>query len=123
GTRWRRSASPGRSLAVSACRDAIGAVYVEPCTNYFDRPTTWPGWPTLPMSRSPFPGVLVMGVLFVVAVMWWRGCPESSPSLSGSGLPGSPSEHHERGGQIVASSRAELRSFNRLVSSDQTTEA
>ena len=63
-----------------------------------------------------------MGVLFVVAVVWWRGCPESSPSLSRSGAAGSPSERHERGGQVVASSRAELRTFNRLVSSDQPTE-
>src|SRR5262245_42654607 len=75
------------------------------------------------MSRSRFPGVLVMGVLFLVAVVWWRGCPESSPSLSRGGLTGSPIERHERGGQVVASSRAELRSFNRLVTSDQTTEA
>ncbi len=64
-----------------------------------------------------------MAVLFLVAVVWWRGCPESSPSLSRGGLPGAPNERHERGGQVVASSRAELRSFNRLVSSDQTTEA
>jgi peptide/nickel transport system substrate-binding protein len=63
-----------------------------------------------------------MGVLFVVAVVWWRGCPEPSPSLSRSGPAGSPSERHERGGQVVASSRAELRTFNRLVSSDQPTE-
>jgi len=74
------------------------------------------------MSRSRFPGVLVMAVLFLVAVVWWRGCPESSPSLSRDGLGGSPGESHERGGQVVASSRAELRSFNRFVSSDQTTE-
>jgi len=74
------------------------------------------------MSRSRFPGVLVMAVLFLVAVVWWRGCPESSPSLSPGGLGGSPGESHERGGQVVASSRAELRSFNRFVSSDQTTE-
>ena len=63
-----------------------------------------------------------MAVLFLVAVIWWRGCPESSPSLTRGGLGGSPGESHERGGQVVASSRAELRSFNRFVSSDQTTE-
>ena len=63
-----------------------------------------------------------MAVLFLVAVVWWRGCPESSPSLSPGDLGGSPGESHERGGQVVASSRAELRSFNRFVSSDQTTE-
>jgi len=74
------------------------------------------------MSRSRLRGVLVMGVLFLVAVVWWRGCPDS-PSLSRNGPAASTSENPERGGQVVASSRAELRSFNRLVSSDQTTEA
>jgi peptide/nickel transport system substrate-binding protein len=74
------------------------------------------------MSRSRLPGVLVMGVLFLVAVVWWRGCPESS-SLSRSRPAGSATDSHERGGQVVASFRAELRSFNRLVSSDQTTDA
>jgi peptide/nickel transport system substrate-binding protein len=74
------------------------------------------------MSGSRFPGVLVMGAVFLVAVVWWRGCPESL-SLSRSGPTASTTETPERGGQVVASSRAELRSFNRFVSSDQTTEA
>jgi len=73
------------------------------------------------MSRSRFPGVLVMGVLFVVAVVWWRGCPDSSsPSQSGSSGPAN--ETRQRGGEVVASSRSEPRSFNRLVAGDQTSD-
>jgi peptide/nickel transport system substrate-binding protein len=71
------------------------------------------------MSRSRLPGILVMGVLFLVAVAWWRGCPEIS-SLSRNGPAGSTTATRERGGQVVASFRAELRSFNRLVTSQQT---
>jgi peptide/nickel transport system substrate-binding protein len=70
------------------------------------------------------PGVLIMGVLFVVAVVWWQGCPSSAPSVSRRGLSGSAAtEAPERGGQVVASLRAEPRSFNRLAASDQTTDA
>ena len=73
------------------------------------------------MSRSRFPGVLVMGALFLVAVVWWRGCPDSSsPSQSGSSEPAN--ETHQRGGEVVASSRSEPRSFNRLVAGDQTSD-
>src|SRR5262245_4233755 len=62
-----------------------------------------------------------MGVLLVGALYFWRGCgPE--PSSSGGGLSKSTNEPHERGGQVVASFRAEPRTFNRLLSSDQTTE-
>ena len=62
-----------------------------------------------------------MGALFLAMVLWWRGCqPESGPLQSGPN--GSANEVHERGGQIVASSRAEPRSFNRLVSGDQTSD-
>ena len=74
------------------------------------------------MFRSRFPGVVVMGVLFLAMVVWWRGCqPESRGPLQ-SGLTGSGNDVHERGGQIVASLRAEPRAFNRLVASDQTTD-
>ena len=73
------------------------------------------------MSRSRFPGVLVMGALFLVAVVWWRGCPDSSsPSQSGSSGPAN--ETRQRGGEVVASSRSEPRSFNRLVAGDQTSD-
>jgi peptide/nickel transport system substrate-binding protein len=73
------------------------------------------------MFRSRFPGVVVMGVLFLAMIVWWRGCqPESRGPLQ-SGLTGSGNVH-ERGGQIVASLRAEPRAFNRLVASDQTTD-
>jgi peptide/nickel transport system substrate-binding protein len=74
------------------------------------------------MFRSRFPGVLVMGVVFLVAVLWWRGCPQS-PTLSRNGSADPADKARERGGQVVASFRAELRSFNRFVASDQTTEA
>ncbi len=73
-------------------------------------------------SRSRFPGVVVMGVLFVAGVVWWRGCLPDSTSPLGSRVTESASETHERGGEVVASLRAEPRSFNRLVASDQTTE-
>ena len=64
-----------------------------------------------------------MGGLFLAMVLWWRGCqPESGGPLQ-SGTGGSVDDVHERGGQIVASLRAEPRSFNRLLSSDQTTDA
>jgi len=62
-----------------------------------------------------------MGVVFVGALLWWRGCDPTSSTLS-SGTSTSPNERRERGGQVVASLRAEPRTFNRLVSSDQTTE-
>jgi peptide/nickel transport system substrate-binding protein len=62
-----------------------------------------------------------MGVVFVGALLWWRGC-DPRPSLV-SGGPSTPANDTlERGGQVVASMRAEPRTFNRLVSSDQTTE-
>jgi len=63
-----------------------------------------------------------MGTLFLVAVVWWRGCQPDTSSLSRSSPPGSTSEAHERGGQVVASFRAEPRSFNRLVATEQMTE-
>jgi peptide/nickel transport system substrate-binding protein len=63
-----------------------------------------------------------MGVLFVAGVVWWRGCSPESTSPLRSGVTESTSETHERGGQVVASLRAEPRSFNRLVTSDQTIE-
>ena len=67
------------------------------------------------------PGVLVMGVVFAGALLWWRGCEPERSSLGG-GPSKSTSEPRERGGQVVASLRAEPRTFNRLVASDQTTE-
>ena len=74
--------------------------------------------------RSRMPGVFIMGALFVVAVVWWQGCPSGVPSVSRRGLSGpAATEAPERGGQVVASLRAEPRSFNRLVASDQTTDA
>lgn len=73
-------------------------------------------------SRSRLPGVLVMGVVFVGALLWWRGCGSDPTALSG-GPSKSTNEPRVRGGQVVASLRAEPRTFNRLVASDQTTEA
>jgi peptide/nickel transport system substrate-binding protein len=71
------------------------------------------------MFRSRFPGVVVMGVVFLAMVAWWRGCEPSDPAPR----PGpAVSEIHERGGQIVASLRADPRSFNRMVASDQPTD-
>ena len=73
-------------------------------------------------SRSRLPGILVMGVLFVGALVWWRGC-DPAPSSSLAGEPSTPAnEPRERGGQAIASLRAEPQTFNRLASSDQTTE-
>jgi peptide/nickel transport system substrate-binding protein len=63
-----------------------------------------------------------MGVVFVGALLWWRGCGSEPSSLGGSPSK-SANEPRERGGQIVASLRAEPRTFNRFVASDQTTEA
>ena len=63
-----------------------------------------------------------MGALFLLAVVWWRGCQPETSSLSRSNPTGSTSEAHERGGQVVASFRAEPRSFNRLVATEQMTE-
>src|ERR1044072_6435887 len=62
-----------------------------------------------------------MAVVFLGALAWWRGC-EPPRSSSGSGLVKPTNEPRERGGQGVVSLRAEPRSFNRLLSSDQTTE-
>src|SRR5688572_31368370 len=74
------------------------------------------------MARTRFTGVLIMGALFVAGVIWWRGCQsESGSSLQGDRT-ASESTPHERGGQVVASLRAEPRSFNRLITGDQTTE-
>jgi len=63
-----------------------------------------------------------MGVLFAAGVIWWRGCPPETGSSLRSDRSGSESTPHQRGGQVVASLRAEPRSFNRLVTGDQTTE-
>jgi peptide/nickel transport system substrate-binding protein len=63
-----------------------------------------------------------MGVLFLAVVVWWRGCLTDSRSPLQSGVTGPGTEVHERGGQIVASMRAEPRAFNRHVSSDQTSD-
>jgi peptide/nickel transport system substrate-binding protein len=62
-----------------------------------------------------------MGVVFVGALLWWRGCEPNPSSLTG-GLSKSTNEPRERGGQVVVSLRGEPRTFNRLVASDQTTE-
>jgi peptide/nickel transport system substrate-binding protein len=69
------------------------------------------------------PGVFVMGVLFLALVLWWRGYLSDGRSPQQSGATGPGTEVHARGGQIVASLRAEPRAFNRHVSSDQTTES
>jgi peptide/nickel transport system substrate-binding protein len=60
-----------------------------------------------------------MGVVFLAMVAWWRGCEpgDRAPRQSAA-----VSEVHERGGQIVASLRADPRSFNRMVASDQPTD-
>jgi peptide/nickel transport system substrate-binding protein len=73
-------------------------------------------------ARSRLPGVLVMGVVFIGALLWWRGCDPERSSITGGGPSNPANEPRERGGQVVASLRAEPRTFNRLVSSDQTTE-
>jgi peptide/nickel transport system substrate-binding protein len=75
----------------------------------------------LTISRSRFPGVLIMGVLFSVAFVWWRGCstdttrPQGPRNIAAGEAP-------KPGGQVIASFRGEPRSFNRLVVGDQTTE-
>jgi peptide/nickel transport system substrate-binding protein len=62
-----------------------------------------------------------MGVLFVAGVIFWRGCqPDPSPLRIAPAE--SINERHERGGQVVESSRVEPRSFNRYVAGDQTSE-
>ena len=63
-----------------------------------------------------------MGVVFVVLLGWWRGCPSSPPSLSRNNGVSSITEPQIRGGALVASIRAEPRSFNRLVANDETTD-
>lgn len=63
-----------------------------------------------------------MGVLFLAFVVWWRGCQPEKPALSRIGPAASVDDVRERGGQVVASLRAEPRSFNRLVATDQTTD-
>ena len=73
------------------------------------------------MTTSRFPGVFIMAVLFLALVIWWRGCP-ITPSVSRTNPSAPPTEKQEHGGQVVASIRAEPRSFNRLVAGDQTTE-
>jgi peptide/nickel transport system substrate-binding protein len=62
-----------------------------------------------------------MLVVFVGALVWWRGCEPERSSSTGS-ISQQANEPPERGGQVVASLRAEPRTFNRLVASDQTTE-
>ena len=57
--------------------------------------------------RSRMPGVLVMGVVFAGALLWWRGCEPERSSLGG-GPSKSTSEPRERGGQVVASLRADF---------------
>ena len=63
-----------------------------------------------------------MAVLFLALVVWWRGCSPLTPSVSRNRPSSAVTEKQERGGQVVASIRAEPRSFNRLVAGDQTTE-
>jgi peptide/nickel transport system substrate-binding protein len=60
-----------------------------------------------------------MSVLFLAMVVWWRGCQTGNIGPLQNGV---VSDVHERGGQIVASLRADPRSFNRMVTSDQPTE-
>src|SRR4030095_6322787 len=86
-------------------------------------PRNWPGWPRLTTSRSRFPGVLVMGVIFLAMLVWWRGCQPHMSSPARRHQSESATEVQPHGGEVVATLRAEPRSFNRLVSSDQTTEA
>lgn len=62
-----------------------------------------------------------MVVVFIGALVWWRGC-EPERSSTGPGPSKPESEPRARGGQVVASLRAEPRTFNRFLSSDQTTE-
>jgi len=62
-----------------------------------------------------FRGVAItLGVLGAGA--WWWGCPSGTPAPSE--VAGPP----RRGGQLVASTRTEPRSFNRLVAGDQTSD-
>jgi peptide/nickel transport system substrate-binding protein len=62
-----------------------------------------------------------MVVVFLGALVWWRGC-EPDRSSSRGELSQQANEARERGGQVVVSLRAEPRTFNRFLSSDQTTE-
>jgi peptide/nickel transport system substrate-binding protein len=63
-----------------------------------------------------------MLVFFAAGIVWWRGCQPGGTTASRTALGRSTPDVHERGGQVVASLRAEPRSFNRLVASDQTTD-
>jgi peptide/nickel transport system substrate-binding protein len=72
------------------------------------------------VARPRLPGVLIMGALFLSLLLVWRGCLDETVNRSSTTRPAD--EPQARGGQIVASMRAEPRSFNRLTSSDQTTD-
>jgi peptide/nickel transport system substrate-binding protein len=72
----------------------------------------------LTAARSRFPGLVIVAGLLVALLVYWRGCQGAGPAA----IPGSTDQEQVRGGQIVASARTEPRSFNRLASSDQTTD-
>ena len=70
------------------------------------------------VKYSRLTGVLITAAVFVALVAAWRGCqPGVQPSPAAA-----VSEPPAHGGQIVASLRAEPRSFNRLVTGDQTSD-
>jgi len=70
--------------------------------------------------RFRFRGIAITAASFLALVGLWRGCPISRTGTK----PSQPAltETQLRGGQIVASLRAEPRSFNRFNAGDQTTD-
>jgi peptide/nickel transport system substrate-binding protein len=71
----------------------------------------------LTASRTRFTGILITAALLAALVVFWRGGQGSRPSVQTDDA-GPPA----RGGQLVASVRAEPRSFNRLAAGDQTSD-
>jgi peptide/nickel transport system substrate-binding protein len=65
------------------------------------------------VRRPPLLGLGITAVLLVAAFLYWRG---AAPADTGEAPAG------QRGGQLVGSIRAEIRSYNRAVSRDQNTE-
>ena len=64
------------------------------------------------MRRPPLIGIAITGVLLVAAFLYWRGAPPAAV----------PTAEGQRGGQLVGSTRSEIRSYNRIAARDQNTE-
>jgi peptide/nickel transport system substrate-binding protein len=75
---------------------------------------------TTPPSRLA--GVLVTTVLLAAAAVLWWSARQVDQDESNAARPGAGARAPRRGGQLVASIRAEPRSFNRLLARDQTTD-